>query len=47
MIVLPLSMVKKVTTPDELISLIRKHKGSDIDVGYMRNGKASETVASI
>ena len=38
---------KKVTTPDELISLIRKHKGSDIDVGYMRNGKSSVTVASI
>ena len=38
---------QKVTTPDELISLIRKHKGSDIDVGYMRNGKASVTVASI
>ena len=38
---------QKVTTPDELISLIRKHKGSDIDVGYMRNGKSSVTVASI
>ena len=38
---------QKVTTPDELISLIRKHKGSEIDVGYMRNGKSSVTVASI
>ena len=38
---------QKVTTPDELISLIRKYKGSDIDVGYMRNGKFSVTVASI
>jgi hypothetical protein len=38
---------QKVSTPDELISLIRKHKGSDIDVGYIRNGKASVTVASI
>ena len=38
---------QKVTTPDELITLIRKHKGSDIDVGYMRNGKSSVTVASI
>ena len=38
---------QKVTTPDELISLIRKHRGSDIDVGYMRNGKSSVTVASI
>jgi membrane-associated protease RseP (regulator of RpoE activity) len=38
---------QKVTTPDELISLIRKNKGSDIDVGYMRNGKSSVTVASI
>ena len=38
---------QKVTTPDELISLIRKHKGSDIDVGYMRDGKSSVTVASI
>ena len=38
---------QKVTTPDELISLIRKHKGTDIDVGYMRNGKSSVTVASI
>ena len=38
---------KKVTTPDELILLIRENKGSEIDVGYMRNGKASETVARI
>ena len=38
---------QKVTTPDELISLIRKNKGSNIDVGYMRNGKSSVTVASI
>ena len=38
---------QKVTTPEELISLIREYKGSDIDVGYIRNGKASETVASI
>ena len=38
---------QKVTTPDELISLIRKNKGSDIDVGYMRNGKASQIVVSI
>ena len=38
---------KEVTTPDELISLIRKHKGSDIEVGYMRNGKSSVTGASI
>ena len=38
---------KKVTTPEELISLISENKGSDIDVGYIRNGKASETVASI
>jgi hypothetical protein len=38
---------QKVTTPDELISLIRKYKGSDIDVGYLRNGKSSITVASI
>ena len=38
---------QKVTTPDELISLIRENKGSDINVGYMRNGKASVTVASI
>jgi len=38
---------QKVTTPEELISLIRKNKGSDIDVGYIRKGKAEETVASI
>ena len=38
---------QEVTTPDELISLIRKHKGSDIEVGYMRNGKSSVTGASI
>jgi S1-C subfamily serine protease len=38
---------QKVTTPDELISLIRKNKGSVIDVGYIRNGNASQTAASI
>ncbi len=38
---------QKVSTPDELISLIRQNKGTDIDVGYMRNGKASQTIASI
>ena len=38
---------QKVSNPDELISLIRKNKGSDIDVGYMRNGKTAQTVASI
>ena len=38
---------QKVTTPEQLISLIRENKGSDINVGYIRNGKPSETVASI
>ena len=38
---------QKVSTPDELISLIRKNKGSVIDVGYIRNGNASQTAASI
>ena len=38
---------QKISTPDELISLIRENKGSEINVGYIRNGKAAEAVASI